>query len=109
HALEVSGPHVQILDSLGAALLRSGRSREAVPYLRQLVEQHPGHHSGRFNLALALLELNQCDEGRAELEEVLRIAPRNARAEYTLGRLDYLSGDLDGATQHLQEAVRIEP
>lgn len=109
HALEVSGHNAQVLDGLGQALSHSNRDREAIPYLRELTRLMPDYETAHVNLAVALLKLEQFDDGRRELEESLRINPRSAAAHFNLGRLDYLQGKPDSGLSHLRQSVRHNP
>lgn len=109
HALEVTGPNGQVLDGLGEALMREGREGDALPFLSELVKQMPDYDAGHINLAVALLLLGETAEGKLQLQEGLRINPRNTAAQFNLGRLEYSEGNMAEAEVHVREALRIQP
>jgi tetratricopeptide (TPR) repeat protein len=71
-----------------AALALDGRARAALQGLTtlELRQRHP-------------------DAARALLTRLLMIEPRDAESQAALGKLEYQTGDLDGAERHLREAL----
>jgi tetratricopeptide (TPR) repeat protein len=59
---------------------RVGRFEDAVATCEAGLTRHPAYLSARVTLGRALLELSRYDEARAQLEQVLRVAPENLAA-----------------------------
>lgn len=59
---------------------RAGLCAEAVDVCRTGLTRHPQYLSARVTLGRALIELNELDEARMELEQVLSVAPENLAA-----------------------------
>src|SRR4051794_16322596 len=71
---------------------RAGNHQEAVDVCRAGLELHPGYLSARVTLGRALIELNDLDTARAELEHVLRSAPENRAAIRGLAEIHHRQG-----------------
>lgn len=65
---------------LAEELRRMGQYQEAVDVCRAGLAVHPSYLSARVTLGRALIELNQVEEARQELETVRRSAPENLAA-----------------------------
>jgi tetratricopeptide (TPR) repeat protein len=65
---------------LGEELRRAGRWQEAVDVCRAGLASYPGYVSARVTLGRALIELNQYESARRELDEALRASPENLAA-----------------------------
>src|SRR4051812_48925241 len=76
---------------------RAGNHQEAVDVCRAGLELHPGYLSARVTLGRALIELNDLDTARGELEHVLRSAPENLAAIRGLAEIHHRQGSLAGA------------
>lgn len=109
HAVDVTGWTPPAADCLGEALVRRGRSEEAVPVLRRLTAMWPEHPPGHANLGIALLETGQLDEAKAELVEAIRLKPSLLPAHVNLAKLLDIQGDLNGAESELRAALKIDP
>lgn len=70
----------RVLATLGQALSRCGRGREALIPLRKAVSLDKANTSYRFELAYALDEAARPDEALAEIDAVLKIDPAHDRA-----------------------------
>ena len=95
--------------ALGYALLQSGRTAEAEPWLRRAVEARATDADARLNLGIALAELGRHDEAIVELEEAARLRPRDATARYRLGVSSAAVGRHFAAVHALRDAVRLDP
>ncbi len=71
---------------------RAGRFEEAVDVCRTGLTRHPAYLSARVTLGRALIELNQLDEAKMELDQVLSIAPENLAAIRALVEIDEKMG-----------------
>lgn len=70
-ALEIGGRNPSLLDTKGAILIYSGRSREAIPLLEQAAgdpQSDPRHH---FHLALAYRDVGRLEDARRHLKRAL--------------------------------------
>jgi tetratricopeptide (TPR) repeat protein len=73
--------------SFAEELRRTGEATEAIRICRAGLEHHPTYLSAHVTLGRALLELEQFDEARTELEYVLHAAPDNLLALKAMGEL----------------------
>ena len=83
---------------------RAGNYEEAVRVARSGLERHPTYLSARVTLGRALLELEQFDEAKAELEFVLTAAPDNLSAVRGLADIHQRRGDPDDAVKQVSAA-----
>ena len=83
---------------------RAGDFEQAVRVCRTGLEQHPTYLSARVTLGRALLELEQFDEARAELDQVIRAAPDNLAAIRGLAEIHQRRGELDDAAKTFSPA-----
>ncbi|HVX61905.1 MAG TPA: tetratricopeptide repeat protein [Pirellulales bacterium] len=105
HAVEVTQPNPIASNSLGVALLESGRPKEAAEWLRKGVKMSPNDERGQLNLGMALAQLRRTEECIAAFEAVLRINPRNAVARYNLGVLAEVKGLNKDAARRYRAAL----
>src|SRR3954471_6766631 len=84
---------------------RAGHHQEAVDVCRAGLELHPGYLSARVTLGRALIELNDLDTARAELEHVLRSAPENLAAIRGLAEIHHRQGSLAEALAQYRAAL----
>jgi tetratricopeptide (TPR) repeat protein len=80
---------------------------------RAVVQMSPNLPGARFRLAKAIL-LNSSDPGAVKeaqtvLHQELALSPWNADAEYELGEIARLHGDLNSALTHFSKAVTYQP
>ncbi len=93
--------------SLGRALLRAGRAREAASELRIAYAQRPGHDETADLLSEAMVASNQHDE----LHRLLRTnaVDRGTTGDHMrLGRYSLAMGDTDTAKTALLTAARVD-
>lgn len=87
---------------------RSGRTREAVEWLRRAVELEPASAILRSNLAAAMGMLGRHGDAARELAVAIRLAPNSAEACNNLGvALEHLEQYPD-AVKNLRKAVCLE-
>lgn len=82
---------------------------EAAKLLTQATRLTPRHAGAHFELALALLRLEQKPQARAEFERAIELEPANAQARGQLGRLLLEGGELDAALVHFRAAHEAMP
>jgi tetratricopeptide (TPR) repeat protein len=76
---------------------RTGNCEEAVRVCRTGLAQHPNMFSARVTLGRALLELQQFDAAKAELEIVVDATPNNLAATRALAEIHQRRGEFDDA------------
>jgi tetratricopeptide (TPR) repeat protein len=106
-ALRPSAPAVH--NSLGVALLGTGRVEEAVGHYRQGVALEPANASAHYNLGNALRERGRLDEAAGHLERAVALAPKLAQAHNNLANALVAWGRLEEAVGHYEQALQINP
>ena len=86
---------------------RAGQLQEAVDVCRAGLAIHPGYISARVTLGRALLDLQQLDDARQELERVLKSAPENLAAIRGLADIHHRRGALAEALAEYRAALAL--
>ena len=86
---------------------RGGNVQDAVDVCRAGLALHPTYLSARVTLGRALLDLNQLDDARKELELVLKSAPENLAAIRGLAEIHHRSGSLADALAQYRAALAL--
>lgn len=107
-------PHSPRGYQLTAQVLASeGKWQEAIQSDRKALEMAPGMPGLHLQIATLLLtsstDPNAWQQGEAELEKELQVAPDSAAAEYELGEVWRKHGHPVKAEQALQAAIRLAP
>ncbi|MCY3759422.1 MAG: HEAT repeat domain-containing protein, partial [Acidobacteria bacterium] len=76
---------------------------------RQAIALEPAFIPAYLNLADLCREMDREDEGKKLLLEALKIAPRSASAQHSLGLLLVRTGERRAALGHLAQAAELEP
>lgn len=97
------------LRALGEALRQWGQPEEAVEPLARAVRLEPTDVGTRVELARALLESGQVEEGCRAAEEALVYGPSEARALEAGVRCELARGDVRRALGRLEAARRVDP
>jgi tetratricopeptide (TPR) repeat protein len=115
-ALRANSASATARNSLGAVLLTQGRFPEAIEELRASLRSDPAYGNARYNLAEAEAALGtiafrqrQYPTALAHFREAARWNPENADIQANLGALLATAGDLPGAAQALEAALRLNP
>ena len=85
--------------------IASGRSKDAVPLLQQLVASKQARSAAELRMADLDFRENRKDEGRRRVEELLKREPGNPAALVLKGRMLLSEGKVDEAISGLQAAV----
>jgi tetratricopeptide (TPR) repeat protein len=93
----------------GIILLHEGKVDDAVSEFRAELDAHPANAKAKYHLAYGLLMQQQKDEAFTLFSEVVRDKPDYADAQYQLGKLLLERGDVKGAIEKLETAVRLDP
>jgi len=94
---------------LGFALARTGRTAEAIVYLREAARLDPANAQTFVNLGGALLQQNQIREAQEALEQAVRLDPSMVDAHYNLGAAYLMGGRPLDAVRAYEAAIRLRP
>lgn len=110
-AVSIIGAFAERQNQRGLALLRQGRTEEAVSYFRKSIRVKKDHAPAHANLGLALLQTpGGLDEAIAAFHTALQIDSENGEAQLGLGRTLARSPDrLSEAISELRMAVWLLP
>ena len=86
-----------------------GRWRDNITLYRHTVQVTTGNYLIHYNLASALEDAGEPDEGIRHYREAIRINPRYEGAHINLGAALHKKGDLEGAILEYQEALGSTP
>lgn len=98
-----------LLSQYGDALDGAGRTPEALEAYRKAVNLDPESTLTRYGLGYLHWKLYQYDEAERQLLEVLRRAPNDPRASFTLGDLYLTRGDAERSLPLLEAARAAYP
>lgn len=88
---------------------RSGRTEQALEWLRKGLAVHPGSAPLHHRAGRVLLQLKRPEEAAKELEEALALDPRFLDARLALGLAEEARGRRNEARAALQEAQKLSP
>ena len=90
--------------SLGVCYRMVGRSEEAVPLLKKVIQHNQNDVFAHLELAATYIELGREEDAKSEAAEVLRINPDFSLESYRKGRLYKNPEDLDRVINALKRA-----
>jgi tetratricopeptide (TPR) repeat protein len=88
---------------------KAGRTQDAITLCRQGLGRYPQYTTARLILAKAWLALDRLDEAGAELRIVLDQNPKDVQCLRLAAEVERRQGNLDGAADHLERVVRLDP
>jgi hypothetical protein len=96
---------------LGQALILAGRSEEAIPHLRLLVQMQPQSAVAQYTLGQAMVNARHCTEALGPAYEALRLAndPNAVWEHYLIGEALACAGRLSEAEKNLEFAAQRAP
>ncbi|MFN8178616.1 MAG: tetratricopeptide repeat protein [bacterium] len=92
-----------------SALLRHGRTQEAVRELEEALSANPGYVDARVTLAQTLTQLGRLDEAIANYKDVLAHRPDRSDLRLLLSQLLVSTHRTDEAIPELQELAKASP
>jgi len=87
-AIQFNKKHFKALNNRGNQLFNEGKPREALKMYSMALEANPGYVNARMNLALAYMQLNECEQAFPHLEKLRkqRLNPKHLmKIEYMYG------------------------
>ncbi|MDY7005270.1 MAG: tetratricopeptide repeat protein [Cyanobacteriota bacterium] len=84
-------------------------AQEFIAQQRQAIAANPDCGTSHYNLAVALMGIEEYDEAEKELLEAVDCSPTLAEGYVQLGALCLRRGDLEGCLQWNQKAVKMRP
>jgi Flp pilus assembly protein TadD len=109
HAVEVNPRSARARNELGGALLKAGRTPDAVRHFKRATELSPDDPYLLFNLGKALAAAGAGTDAARAFQQALTLNPDFAEAHDELGVLLFAAGRLDDAIAHLRKAVDLAP
>ncbi len=112
HALRIRPDFADAHHNWGAALNEQGKLDEAVRHYQEALRLDPNRHDTYVNLAFVRDQQGKTEEARGYLQKALQLEPNDSMAHNNLGFMLLKQGRLggaDGAIEHLNEALRINP
>ena len=107
--LTLTPDEVQAYLDLGEIYLANGKASFAEQVYRQAITRIPGEAVLHSRLALSLGKPFKYKEAIPELEEVIRLSPRNGAAYNNLGAAYEESGDYEQALRAYEHAAELSP
>jgi tetratricopeptide (TPR) repeat protein len=95
-------------EALGEAFTSHKDFNDAAGEFREVTKLSPGDYGAKYNLALALIQLQQNDEAQELLVELSK-SWQDPHVYFTLGKLQLARGDVTGATASLEKAAQMSP
>lgn len=93
----------------GRALLREGKSREALAPLNQAVEADADNAEAFNTRGVAYFELKEYNNALLDYEQALKLKPDFYRPYYNRALLKTTQGDVQAALSDYSEAIRLAP
>ena len=95
--------------SLGNALLRKGRTSEAIDQFTEALRINPDYAEAHNNLGYALLVTGRTSAAIEQCKEALQIDPTYAHAHNNLGNALAQTGRASEAIDHYKQTLRMNP
>ena len=90
-------------------MLKSGRLKEAIPYLESMTKAEPDNVVVLYNLGLAYSELGQFDEAIIRLKRAVQLEPSHSHAWTGIGVAYQRMGKPEQALAAMERAVAADP
>ncbi len=93
--------------ALAELSLQTARYPAALTYCDEILARNPQNQGARFLRALALINSSRQDEGRKELDQLLKEAPNSVIAKLAMGRLELLQKNLPEAEKQFSALYKV--
>jgi Flp pilus assembly protein TadD len=87
----------------------TGRHREALTILKELIDEGWGYAAVYYNLAEVYLARHELDAARTAFQQALAQNPRDLHSAVGLARLETMAGNLEEAERHYRNALALYP
>lgn len=91
----------------GELLVRRGENEEAIPYLRQAIQNRTDYVPARVTLSRALMNLKRWPEAISELEQAVHLDPRHPQPHLLLSQVYSRLGDETRAKTEKEISLRL--
>jgi len=91
------------------ALLRAGKTAQAVPLLREVQRRDPNLPHTWFNLGIYYRRKGNAELALAQFQGMVKLTPREPIAHYQLGALLRQLGKTSDATAQFEQAAQLNP
>jgi tetratricopeptide (TPR) repeat protein len=109
HALKLAPGEPDLLNGLGASLLKTGLYREAEQHLRQAVAANRDGVEAHCNLGTLLRLVGNIDESEQELRRALKLRPNYIAARSSLGWTLIVLGRFRDARARFEKVLKAAP
>lgn len=93
----------------GLALLRAGKTPEALAELERVQKQDPAIPHTWFNLGIQYKRQGDAEPAIRQFEQMIRLVPGDAISQYNLGSAYKLAGRTADAVRHFEIAAKLDP
>ena len=109
NAVKVTDNNWLAYNNLGLALMRDGKSNDAVFYFKKTLQIRPNFLKTLDNLGIALYRLEKFEEALFYYSKALKIDPKHAGIHNNTANVLTALGKLEEAVQHYKKAILIDP
>ena len=109
HAVKVTNHNWLAYNNLGLALMRKGKSNDAVFYFKKTLEIRPDFLKTLDNLGIALCRLKKFEEALFYYSKALKIDPKQAGIHNNTANVLTALGKPEEAIKHYKTAILIDP
>ena len=105
--LDPQNPHYNY--AMGAVILVTRDAGAAATYFQKFVQAEPANPKGHYALGIAYFTAGEYEKAKAEMQGIENNPKTAAGAEYFLGRIARLDGNLDDAARRLRKSIELMP
>lgn len=108
-AIALNPRHFKALNNRGNQLFNEGKTKQAMELYKRALEVEPNYQNAKLNYALALVNLNMCEEAMPYLDQLLKesMQPRHEmKVVYMKGSCLAVAGDLQQAAAIMDAEIK---
>ena len=109
HAINITGDNGIILNNLGNALARKGRTEEAISQYKKAINLQSNNAEAYNNLGKVLTIQGKFNEAINEYKKVIILKPRHIKAYFNIGVAYSEVGNYQEAIYYYLEALKLKP